>query len=66
MNMERLLECLFDFQRFEHNGALQSVIDETEGRYGFGELCEDELDRLSAAGDPYLRPPDPGERGLRF
>ena len=62
MNTEELLENLFDFQRFEKNKALQSMIDEVEGRYFCGELDEDELELLSAAGDPYLQAVDPMKR----
>ena len=65
-NMESLLARLFDFQRFEKNEALQSVIDETEERFRFGELSEDDLEQLSAAGDPYSRPPDAGAEGARL
>ena len=62
MNMEKLLAGLFDFQRFEKEPALQSVIDEVEARYFCAELTDDELDTLSAAGDPFSQPPDPKER----
>lgn len=62
MHTEELLESLFDFQRFEKNKALQSVIDEVEGRCFCVELNEDELEMLSAAGDPYLQAVDPKER----
>ena len=31
--LEKSLKALFDFQRFEHSSALQSVIDETLDRY---------------------------------
>ena len=62
MDMEKLLGACFDFQRFERNEALQSVIDETEaGRIGVP-LTDEELEALSAAGDPFLQTPDPGRR----
>ena len=62
MDMEKLLTGLFDFQRFESDPALQGVIDEVEMRYFSEELSDDELDMLSAAGDPYLQALDPKER----
>ena len=62
MNMEKLLAGLFDFQKFEKEPALQSVIDEVEARCFGAELTDDELDTLSAAGDPFSQPPDPKER----
>ena len=51
MELEKLLEGLFDFQRFERDPALQSVIDPVEERYFHKELSDDELSMLSAAGD---------------
>ena len=62
MNMEKLLAGLFDFQKFEKEPALQSVIDEVEARYFCAELADNALDTLSAAGDPFSQPPDPKER----
>lgn len=53
MEMEKLLTSLFDFQRFEKNPSLQSIIDEVEERYGIDEMTDDELDLLAAAGDPF-------------
>ena len=55
MDMEKLLSGLFDFQRFERNEALQSVIDGVGMRRMGYELTDDELERLSAAGDPFLQ-----------
>ena len=65
MNMEKLLAGLFDFQKFEKEPALQSVINEVEARYFCAELPEDELCMLSAAGDPFSQPPDPKESNLK-
>lgn len=62
MDMEKLLPGLFDFQRFECSPALQSVIDGVEARYFGEELSDDALKNLSAAGDPFLRMPEPGKR----
>lgn len=55
--MEKTLYRLFDFQRFSGNHRLAEIIADTEGRYG-GALSDDELGRLSAAGEPappYIR-----------
>lgn len=59
METEQLLTGLFDLQRFERNPALQSVIEEVEARYFSKELPDDAMRMVSAAGDPYLQPPDP-------
>lgn len=52
MEMEKLLEALFDYQKFERNEALQSVIDEAETQRLIS-LTDAELESLSAAGDPF-------------
>ncbi|MBQ4426918.1 MAG: hypothetical protein II881_04085 [Oscillospiraceae bacterium] len=52
MDIEKLLDALFDFQRFERNEALQSVIDEAETQRLIS-LTDAELESLSAAGDPF-------------
>ena len=62
MDMEKLLAGLFDLQRFERNPALQGVIDEVEAHCSAEELTDDELNVISAAGDPYARPSDPRKR----
>ena len=62
MDMEKLLTGLFDFQRFESDPALQSVIDEVDARYSGRELSDDELEMFSAAGDPYLQMLNPNKR----
>ena len=62
METGRLLTELFDRQRFERVPALQRVIDEVEERY-FGEaLSEEQLQAVTAAGDPYLQAHPPKER----
>ncbi len=49
--MENRLRQLFDFQRFQGNTALQSIIDATHERVG--EVLDDsDLEFLNAAGDP--------------
>lgn len=51
--MENLLKKLFDFQRFQGNERMETLISETEKRYG-GEregLPDEELDFVNAAGE---------------
>ena len=55
MKTEKLLTNLFDFQRFEQNPELQSMIAEVEQKYSVTEMSDDELDLLAAAGDPFSR-----------
>ncbi len=62
LDTERLLTELFDFQRFERDPALGGVIDEVEARLSGAELSEDELNSVSAAGDPYAGTYHPRER----
>ena len=62
MDMEKLLAGLFDFQRFEDDPALRGVTGEVESGYLLDEISEDALNELSAAGDPFQAPPDPGRR----
>ena len=62
MDAEKLLRELFELQRFESDPALKSIIDETEERYPFGELSDDIMSTLSAAGDPYTRITEPRKR----
>lgn len=62
MDIEKLLKGLFDFQRLERNPALQSVLDETEAQCFREELSDDALRSISAAGDPFLRTPEPKKR----
>ena len=50
--MEKLLQKLFEYQKFEENGRLSALIAETEERFG-AELSDDDLESLAAAGDPY-------------
>ena len=62
MDMEKLLTGLFDFQKFEREPTLQSVIDGTEARYFGAELSDELLGAVSAAGDPFARTPEPREQ----
>ena len=48
--MEERLKQLFDFQRFERNARLASLIEKTEQRYGHI-LSDEDLEWVSAAGD---------------
>ncbi len=50
--MESKLKKLFDYQRFENNKELGSIIDEVHGRYAARELSLDEMSFVSAAGAP--------------
>ena len=57
--MENKLKALFDFQKFEGNSDLQQVIDSVHARYrtnDFRELSLDEMEMLSAAGEPEIQP----------
>ena len=49
--MENKLKKLFDFQRFEGNASLQSVIDDVHARYARKELSMEDMEWVSAAGD---------------
>ena len=60
--VEKTLKQMFDYQRFAKNPALQSIIDDVHRRYARQELSDDELETLSAAGDPYLHVMGPGKR----
>ena len=48
--MENKLKKLFDFQRFEGNASLQSVIDDVHARYAMKELNMDDMEWVNAAG----------------
>ena len=56
--MENKLKKLFDFQRFEGNASLQSVIDDVHARYAMKELSMDDMEWVNAAG--YCN--DPGKK----
>ena len=61
--MSKNLKHLFDFQKFEGNSRLSSMIAETESRYGVGmsrnlELSDDDLTLVSAAGNTDLMKDD--------
>ena len=46
-----ILSRLFDYQKFEGNEKLAKLIEETESKYGT-KLSLEDLDRVSAAGEP--------------
>lgn len=48
--MENKLKKLFDFQRFEQNSELSSLIAQTHARSSKA-LSDDDLDLVNAAGD---------------
>ena len=56
--IEDTLKAMFDFQRFEGNNELEALIRDTFGR-GDAALSEDELEQVSAAGEP--SPPPVGQ-----
>ena len=48
--MENKLKKLFDFQKFDGNASLQSVIDDVHSRYAMRELDMDDMEWVNAAG----------------
>ena len=48
MSIERKLAALFDYQKFEGNKELESVINSTKN--AVAKLSDDDLDMVSAAG----------------
>ena len=60
--MENLLKRLFDFQKFDGNEELQSVIDSVHARYATRELDLDEMEFVSAAGIPDADPKKKDQR----
>ena len=62
--MEKKLRSLFEYQKFEQNAELQSIIDRVHARYSARMLSDDEADQVAAAGLPetaFLRKKDPQE-----
>lgn len=51
--MDNILKKLFDFQRFQGNDRMETLISETESRYGETSkgLSDEELDFINAAGE---------------
>ena len=52
--MERKLEGLFDYQKYEGNANLQQVIDAVHAKYARRELDLDDTGMVYAAGVPEL------------
>ena len=50
--MNKTLSLLFDYQKFEKNAELQSVIDTVYSRLSSRMLSDDEADLVAAAGSP--------------
>ncbi len=48
--MEKKLNAMFDYQKFEKNTSLAKLIAETENRYA-AELSDDDLGFVNAAGE---------------
>lgn len=48
--MEKKLNAMFDYQKFEKNSSLAKLIAETENRYA-AELSDDDLGFVNAAGE---------------
>lgn len=64
--LESRLKQLFDYQRFENNKDLQSVIDSVHARYAKRvRLEDDDVEFLNAAGtsDMLQKKPDPEGQG---
>lgn len=51
--MDKILKNFFDFQRFQGNDHMKTLISETESRYGEAPqvLSDEELDFVNAAGE---------------
>ncbi|MBO4914411.1 MAG: hypothetical protein J5449_04315 [Oscillospiraceae bacterium] len=58
---EQRLRQIFDYQRFERNARLQTVIDAAHDYAASRELDDDELGLVSAAGVTEPEAPDNGE-----
>ncbi len=54
--MEKTLKQLFDFQKFEGNADLASVIDSVHARYTRRKLSLEETELVNAAGTPHYFP----------
>ena len=54
--MENKLKKLFDFQKFEGDASLQSVIDDVHARCQAKALSLDEMEWVNAAGQPVQLP----------
>ena len=59
---EKTLSLLFDYQRFENDPQLETLIDEMESEYS-AELSDDDLSQVSAAGEARLMKRRKGTEG---
>jgi len=50
---EKTLSLLFDYQRFENDPRLETLINEMESEYST-EISDDDLSQVSAAGEAQL------------
>ena len=65
--MERRLREMFDYQRFENNSRLSSMLSDALERYGFsneGEISDEEAELLNAAGTTANDPRPDREKSL--
>ncbi len=66
--MDKTLSLLFDYQKFEKNAELQSVIDAVYARLPSRMLSDDEAELVTAAGSPETgllrKKPQKKENGL--
>lgn len=60
--MEKKLKMLFDYQRFERNARLETLIQETETHYA-KELSDEDLIMVAAAGEMTENMKKPGGDG---
>ena len=56
--MENKLKKLFDYQKFEKNAHLQSVIQKTMDKYEVKALSDDDMFLVNAAGTGTLNKPN--------
>lgn len=59
---EKTLSLLFDYQRFENDPQLETLIDEMESEYS-AEISDDDLSQVSAAGEARLMKRRKGTEG---
>ena len=57
--MEQKLRRMYEYQRYENNPRLKKMLDDALGRYDFsgeGELSDDDVGMLNAAGTTVAKP----------
>ena len=57
--MEQKLRRIYEYQRYENNPRLKKMLDDALGRYDFsgeGELSDDDVSVLNAAGTTVSKP----------